>query len=111
VQLRGERGRRRGLIHKLIGMLTGKKDEEKETVISTAEVVPIRKKSKESIPEKVAVPSKVPEKKAEHVLPRKEEKKEQKRENAPVISKEAPEKKDKGEEEKKRPDWSLWKRD
>lgn len=113
VQLRGERSRRRGLVHRLIGMLTGKKDEEKETVISTAEVVPIRKKGKGSIPEKVAVPSKVPEKKEPHVLPRKEEKKEQKNENAPVISKEAPEKEADAEKEKekKRPDWSQWKRD
>jgi hypothetical protein len=117
VQLRAERGRRRGLVHRLIGMLTGKKDEDKETVISTANVVPIRKKGKEGaakvVPEKVPVPSKTG--KEEHAAPRKEEKKEKKRENAPVISKEAPEKEEKGEEdkekEKKRPDWSLWKRD
>jgi hypothetical protein len=113
VQLRGERSRRRGIIHKLIRMLTGEKEEEKETVISTAEVVPIKKKGKEGVPAKTAVPSKVPEKKEGHALPIKQEKKEQKKENAPVVRKEAPEKKEKEKkgEEEKRPDWSQWKRD
>ncbi|MDD2655713.1 MAG: hypothetical protein PHQ80_03535 [Candidatus ainarchaeum sp.] len=114
VQLRAERSKRRGIVHRLMRVLTGgKEEEEKETVVSTAEVVPIKKRGREGVPAKTAVPSKVPEKKAEHVPARKEGRGE--KENAPVIRKEAPEKEGKGkkekEQEEKKPDWSQWKRD
>lgn len=105
VQVRQEKSRRKGLINRLIRMISGGGDgEEKVTVISNARIIPIRKGGKGSgekaAPEKQAVPPKAAGGKA----PRPD--------SGPVVEKEGPGEGGEGKkDEKKKTDWSLWKRD
>ena len=115
VQVRQEKSRRKGLINRLIRMVAGGgEEEEKVTVISNAKLIPIKKGERdaegETAPEG-AVPAKAPEKKP--VLPAE---KRPRPDSGPVVGKEGPEENkgkdgEGGKDEKKKTDWSLWKKD